>query len=427
MKYLILGLILTTNIVSVKTSIVAEPEDEDTCSSELPCTSTRTLFYYNNNSPIPVVKLAKLDGVRAGHKQLLDLEKGQTHHMITRKVPHFLSDDECDHIIKMASERELYESSAGSYTEPKNSDDDEDKMLENYEDCKRIISEFDTDSDGQLSISEFQAFIVNTSSMPHIHLKEIKNMLKAGNADPNGDGFVNFTECVNANYSAIEKFITDLEDEHPLYRARYSNQTWLPVDNIKDPIHKKIQQRLSKLVQMPIELLEKCEELQVVRYPVSGHFHAHYDSSHYLTLKETLPCCALSVLLSNDSELLHPEGKCHLCRFMTVLYYLNDVTAGGETAFPVADNETFDDEVVDRKGLHNLSARCNMSNLVLKPAKGTAIVFYNHHIDQETGQIGPVDEYSLHGGCDVKEGVKWIATNWINNLPHVMKRTKKGQ
>ena len=32
-------------------------------------------------------------------------------------------------------------------------------------------------------------------------------------------------------------------------------------------------------------------------------------------------------------------------RFMTLLYYLNDVEDGGETAFPVADNETFDQQV----------------------------------------------------------------------------------
>ena len=32
-------------------------------------------------------------------------------------------------------------------------------------------------------------------------------------------------------------------------------------------------------------------------------------------------------------------------RFMTILYYLNDVEDGGETAFPVADNETFDQAV----------------------------------------------------------------------------------
>ena len=32
-------------------------------------------------------------------------------------------------------------------------------------------------------------------------------------------------------------------------------------------------------------------------------------------------------------------------RYITILYYLNDVEAGGETAFPVADNKTLDMDV----------------------------------------------------------------------------------
>lgn len=35
---------------------------------------------------------------------------------------------------------------------------------------------------------------------------------------------------------------------------------------------------------------------------------------------------------------------------MTVLFYLNNVTGGGETVFPVADNRTYD-EMVSAKGL----------------------------------------------------------------------------
>lgn len=31
--------------------------------------------------------------------------------------------------------------------------------------------------------------------------------------------------------------------------------------------------------------------------------------------------------------------------YMTVLFYLNNVTGGGETVFPVADNRTFDEMV----------------------------------------------------------------------------------
>ena len=34
-----------------------------------------------------------------------------------------------------------------------------------------------------------------------------------------------------------------------------------------------------------------------------------------------------------------------ICRFATVLFYLNDVEEGGATAFPVAGNETYGDKV----------------------------------------------------------------------------------
>lgn len=33
------------------------------------------------------------------------------------------------------------------------------------------------------------------------------------------------------------------------------------------------------------------------------------------------------------------------------------------------------------------------------------------------GWVGEVDDYSLHGGCLVTRGTKWIANNWINVDP----------
>lgn len=54
-----------------------------------------------------------------------------------------------------------------------------------------------------------------------------------------------------------------------------------------------------------------------------------------------------------------------------------------------------------------------MANLVIPPKKGTAIMWYNNFIDPESGMLGPVDRYSLHGGCDVIKGEKWIANNWL--------------
>ena len=40
-------------------------------------------------------------------------------------------------------------------------------------------------------------------------------------------------------------------------------------------------------------------------------------------------------------------------------------------------------------------------------------MWYNHLLDEESGWMGAMDDYSLHGGCDIHEGIKWIANNWI--------------
>lgn len=39
------------------------------------------------------------------------------------------------------------------------------------------------------------------------------------------------------------------------------------------------------------------------------------------------------------------------CRYVTVLFYLNNVTGGGETVFPIADNRTYE-EMVNESHLH---------------------------------------------------------------------------
>lgn len=63
----------------------------------------------------------------------------------------------------------------------------------------------------------------------------------------------------------------------------------------------------------------------------------------------------------------------------------------------------------------NLMQYCYDGNLVVAPKRGKAILWYNHFVDEETGWMGEMDEYALHGGCGLWSGVKWIANNWITS------------
>ena len=54
-------------------------------------------------------------------------------------------------------------------------------------------------------------------------------------------------------------------------------------------------------------------------------------------------------------------------RYATVLYYLNDVKYGGETAFPVVDEITFDEQV----GLH-FHLNPELSNLLIMHSNQTS-------------------------------------------------------
>ena len=67
--------------------------------------------------------------------------------------------------------------------------------------------------------------------------------------------------------------------------------------------------------------------------------------------------------------------------------------------------------------LCDLGRNCLKSNLVVKPEKGKAVLWYNHYVRKESGWLGQVDFRSFHGGCGVVKGEKWIANNWINASP----------
>lgn len=57
---------------------------------------------------------------------------------------------------------------------------------------------------------------------------------------------------------------------------------------------------------------------------------------------------------------------------------------------------------------------CDKSNLVIKPQRGTALLWYNHLLDDKDRWLGNLDPFSYQGSCQVQKGEKWVAKIWLN-------------
>lgn len=133
----------------------------------------------------------------------------------------------------------------------------------------------------------------------------------------------------------------------------------------KDPVVAQINNRIGHVTNLNIKA---AEDLQLANYGIAGHYDPHYD--HFRTLMDV-----------NDThrQTMHRDmGD----RIATFLLYLSDVDAGGATVFPKI-------------------------NLTLYPQKGSAAFWFNLHRD------GLGDDDTLHAGCPVLSGVKWISNKWI--------------
>lgn len=240
--------------------------------------------------------------------------------------------------------------------------------------------------------------------------------------------FLSSAECLEFIYAAgklgletSNLFGADINDELNKKEnseiTRISDQTWIRKRDISQ-LWDTLVKRLSKVLEMPVDFLRKSEPIQLVKYNPGGHYHAHIDTSDD-TSDETanLPCCFQMHCGASENTAKWSEC-CRLCRYMTAMYYLSDVEEGGETAFPLADmpNDLYEEKVANKEGddWYNLSKYCYNSTLVVTPRKGSAIIWYSHFVDEETGYLGNVDKRSHHGGCDIIKGTKWIANNFIS-------------
>ncbi|CAL0330686.1 unnamed protein product [Lupinus luteus] len=169
----------------------------------------------------------------------------------------------------------------------------------------------------------------------------------------------------------------NLSGESKLSEVRTSSGMFISKN--KDPIVSGIEDKISAWTFLP---KENGEDMQVLRYEHGQKYDPHYD---YFA----------------DKVNIVRGGH----RYATVLMYLTDVTKGGETVFPLAE------EAPRRRGSetsNNDLSECAKKGIAAKPRKGDALLFFNLHTNSTP------DTSSLHAGCPVIEGEKWSATKWIH-------------
>lgn len=163
---------------------------------------------------------------------------------------------------------------------------------------------------------------------------------------------------------------------------RIAKTAWLDWREVG--IVERLEDRLRSLTGLRLEM---SEALQVVNYGLGGFYGPHLDSRQNFRNDQIV----LKDEEGNTSVIEIPLPRIHNDRLATILIYLNYVEAGGATVFP-------------------------RIQLTVEPIKNSAVIWYNHDRDGHTNPM------TLHSGCPVLLGTKWIATKWPRDDPNIFVR-----
>ncbi|CAF95476.1 unnamed protein product, partial [Tetraodon nigroviridis] len=158
----------------------------------------------------------------------------------------------------------------------------------------------------------------------------------------------------------LRRSVVATRDKQVTAEYRISKSAWLK--GSAQSAVSRLDQRISMLTGLNVQH-PHGEYLQVVNYGIGGHYEPHFDHA-------TSPSSPVFKLKTGN-------------RVATVMIYLSSVEAGGSTAFIYA----------------------NFSVPVMKNA---AIFWWNLH------RNGRGDPDTLHAGCPVLIGDKWVANKWIH-------------
>jgi prolyl 4-hydroxylase len=133
------------------------------------------------------------------------------------------------------------------------------------------------------------------------------------------------------------------------------------------PLIARLDRRVAEIMNLPVS---HGEGLQILHYPEGAGSAPHFDF--------LVPSNAA------NQDSIARSGQ----RVSTLVTYLNDVPAGGETVFPAA-------------------------GWAVSPQRGNAVYF------EYANAEGELDHASLHASSAVTQGEKWVATKWMRERPFV--------
>ncbi|XP_074646484.1 prolyl 4-hydroxylase subunit alpha-1-like [Tubulanus polymorphus] len=171
------------------------------------------------------------------------------------------------------------------------------------------------------------------------------------------------------------------EEVHSISENRISESAWLE-DDLDDPedLISKLSRRVEHLTGLSTLLRDRkspCEDFQVLNYGIGGMYEPHHDF---------YDIDAFERYGDKDSKVFGSGN-----RIATWMFYINDVKAGGATVFP------------------ELGVR-------IPVVKGAAAFWYNLY------RNGTGDSRTLHAGCPVLMGSKWVANKWMHEIDQQFRR-----
>ncbi|XP_066929960.1 transmembrane prolyl 4-hydroxylase-like [Clytia hemisphaerica] len=342
---------------------------------------------------------------QVGHKEKVTVNHREMKIKVLSQIPYifevsnFLSTNETELMIDLAKERGVKERTSKVPNVV---------LVDEME--QRTFDVWDTNFDGKVSADEI-GVLQNLNGLL-LTKEDIINLISL--IDKDEDGYLSFEELSNekddegdwgGGIKRIKKALEKRELDRSERKRKGGHEAWvwhdedelLAYENLYEDFH----QRISKVTDIPEELVERSEPIQVLQLEENAFASCNQDSEPVVQNKA---CCT------------YGKTDCRACRYMSMFVFLSDDHDGGELAFPIADNETFHWQNLNSDLLRKceLAPNTTTSKLVIKPETGKAIFWYNHEISPYTGWMGQLEARTISGITPVQGQNAWSAKMWLN-------------